>query len=52
MMRFLVQLNQMYIDTAQVVRLNNTFLEVTPDDLQGEFDIDVTGRGQGVPAGA
>ena len=41
MMRFLVQLNQMYIDTAQVVRLNNTFLEVTPDDLQGEFDIDV-----------
>jgi hypothetical protein len=31
----------MYVDQTQVVRLNNTFLEVTPEDLQGEFDIDV-----------
>jgi hypothetical protein len=41
LLRFLVRLDQMYVDQAQVVRLNNTFLEVTPDDLQGDFDIDV-----------
>ena len=41
MMRFLVELNQRYIDQPQVIRLKNTMLEVTPDDLSGEFDIDV-----------
>ena len=41
MMRFLVELNQRYIDQPQVIRLKNTMLEVSPDDLKGEFDIDV-----------
>ena len=41
MLRFLVELNQKYIDQPQVIRLKNTMLPVTPDDLKGEFDIDV-----------
>ena len=40
-MRFLVDLNQRYIDQAQVVRLQNQMLQISPDDLKGEFDIDV-----------
>lgn len=41
LLRFLVELNQRYIDQPQVIRLKNTTLEVSPDDLKGEFDIDV-----------
>ena len=41
MLRFMVELNQRYIDQPQVIRLSNKTLEVTPDDLSGEFDIDV-----------
>ena len=41
MLRFLVELNQRYIDQPQVIRLANKMLEVSPDDLRGEFDIDV-----------
>jgi len=41
MLRFLVELNQRYIDQPQVIRLQNTMLQVSPDDLKGEFDIDV-----------
>ncbi|MBQ9566198.1 MAG: hypothetical protein IJU98_11490 [Synergistaceae bacterium] len=41
MMRFLVGLNQRYIDQAQVIRLENQALPISPDDLTGEFDIDV-----------
>ena len=41
MLRFLVELNQRYIDQMQVIRLNNTMLQISPDDLKGEFDIDV-----------
>ena len=40
-LRFLVELNQRYIDQPQVIRLKNQMLEVSPDDLKGEFDIDV-----------
>ena len=40
-MRFLVELNQRYIDQSQVIRLKNQMLEISPDDLRGEFDIDV-----------
>ena len=40
-LRFLVELNQRYIDQPQVIRLKNQMLQVTPDDLRGEFDIDV-----------
>ncbi len=41
MVRFLIELNQKYIDQPQVVRLQNTMLQISPDDLSGEFDIDV-----------
>ena len=41
MLRFLVELNQRYIDQPQVIRLKNTMLQISPDDLKGEFDIDV-----------
>ncbi|MBR1603845.1 MAG: hypothetical protein IJ667_10450 [Synergistaceae bacterium] len=41
LLRFLVRLNQQYIDQAQVIRLNNQPLEISLDDLSGEFDIDV-----------
>ena len=41
MMRFLVELDQKYIDQPQVIRLQNEPLEISPDDLKGEFDIDV-----------
>ena len=40
-MRFLVELNQRYIDQPQVIRLKNEMLQISPDDLKGEFDIDV-----------
>ena len=40
-LRFMVELNQKYIDQAQVIRLKNKMLQITPDDLKGEFDIDV-----------
>ncbi|MBQ7262474.1 MAG: hypothetical protein IJR14_02025, partial [Synergistaceae bacterium] len=41
LMRFLVELDQRYIDQPQVIRLQNAPLEISPDDLRGEFDIDV-----------
>ena len=41
MLRFLVELNQRYIDQPQIIRLKNTMLEISPDDMKGEFDIDV-----------
>ena len=40
-LRFLVELNQRYIDQPTVIRLKNQMLQVTPDDLKGEYDIDV-----------
>ena len=40
-MRFLVELNQRYIDQPQVIRLENQMLQISPDDLRGDFDIDV-----------
>ena len=40
-MRFLIELNQRYIDQPQVIRLQNQMLQISPDDLDGEFDIDV-----------
>jgi len=39
--RFLVALNQRFIDQPQVIRLTNESLLVRPDDLQGNFDLDV-----------
>ena len=40
-LRFLIELNQRYIDQPQVIRLQNQMLEISSDDLKGEFDIDV-----------
>lgn len=40
-LRFLVELNQKYIDQPTVIRLKNQMLQITPDDLKGEYDIDV-----------
>ena len=37
--RFLISLNQQYIDEPQVIRLLNKKLEITPDDLDGKFDL-------------
>ena len=41
MLRFLVELNQKYMDQDQVIRLKNQALQISADDLKGEFDIDV-----------
>lgn len=46
--RFLVYLNQRYIDQEQVIRVFNQPLVIAPDDLQGDLDIIVkTDIGQG-----
>ena len=46
LMRFLVELNQRFIDQKIVLRLFNTTLEITPDDLEGDFDLQInTGVG-------
>ena len=37
----MVELNQKYIDQSQVIRLKNQMLQISPDDLRGDFDIDV-----------
>lgn len=37
--RFLVKLNQMFMDQEQVIRLLNRSLTIQPDDLEGNFDI-------------
>lgn len=39
--RFLIQLNQRYLDQEQIVRLQNEALEFSPDDLSGDFDLSV-----------
>jgi len=36
---FLIELNQKFIDKNQVIRLTNKELEITPDDLDGKFDL-------------
>jgi hypothetical protein len=39
--RFLIQLNQRYLDQPQIVRLQGAVLEFAPDDLYGDFDLSV-----------
>jgi hypothetical protein len=39
--RFLIGLNQRFIDQPQVIRLENEPLVIRGDDLQGNFDLDV-----------
>jgi hypothetical protein len=42
MFRFLVTLNQKFIDQETTIRVANKPLKVTPDDLAGEFDLVVS----------
>lgn len=37
--RFMIGLNQKFIDEKTVIRLTNKSLEISPDDLQGNFDL-------------
>jgi hypothetical protein len=37
--RFLIKLNQKYIDQAQIIRLQNEAIPFEPMDLEGEFDL-------------
>ena len=39
--RFVVSLIQKFVDQPTVVRLTNKSLTITPDDLRGEFDLEV-----------
>lgn len=46
LMRFLVELNQRFIDQRIVFRFLNSMLDITPDDLEGDFDLQInTGVG-------
>lgn len=40
--KFLVTANNKFIDQNTVVRLNNEYLDIAPDDLTGEFDLTVS----------
>jgi hypothetical protein len=48
--RLLVEMNAMFVDQEQVVRLTQgKYLQIRPDDLKGEFDLDIAagiGAGQ------
>ena len=44
--RFLIELNQKFIDQETVIRLTNEQLTIRPDDLNGDFDL-VTNGGMG-----
>ena len=39
MLRYLVMLNQRYMDTAQMIRVFGVPLQVAPDDIRGDLDI-------------
>ena len=39
--RFLIKLNQMYLDEPQIVRLQNDIIQFAPDDLDGDYDLSV-----------
>jgi len=39
--RFLIRLNQLYLDQPQIVRLQNEALEFSGDDISGDFDLSV-----------
>lgn len=40
--RFLVSLNQKFVDQSTVIRLTNESLQINPEDLQGNFDLIVS----------
>jgi hypothetical protein len=37
--RFLIKLNQHYMDQEQIIRLQNEMIQFSPDDLLGEYDL-------------
>lgn len=39
--RFLIQLNQRYLDQEQIVRLQNKTINFAPDDIMGDYDLSV-----------
>jgi hypothetical protein len=39
--RFLIRLNQLYLDAPQVMRLQNDIIHFSPDDLDGDYDLSV-----------
>ena len=47
--RFLIELNQRFITQDIVIRLTNERLQISPEDIRGEFDLEVSaGIGVGV----
>ncbi|RLI97986.1 MAG: hypothetical protein DRP00_03005 [Candidatus Aenigmatarchaeota archaeon] len=47
--RFLIELNQRFITQDIVIRLTNERLQISPEDIRGEFDLEVSaGVGVGV----
>ena len=47
--RFLVELNQRFITQDVVIRLTNQTLTISPDDIKGDFDLEINaGMGVGV----
>ncbi|RLE46024.1 poly(3-hydroxybutyrate) depolymerase [Candidatus Woesearchaeota archaeon] len=47
--RFLIELNQRFITQDIVIRLTNERLRISPEDIKGEFDLEVSaGMGVGV----
>lgn len=45
--RFMITLNQKFIDVDTVIRLTNETLNISPEDLSGEFDL-VVNAGMGI----
>ena len=43
--RHLIQLNQMYLDQEQVIRLQNKTINFSPDDIMGDYDLSVDASG-------
>lgn len=47
--RFLIELNQRFITQDVVIRLTNQILQISPDDIRGDFDLEINaGMGVGV----
>lgn len=48
MFRFLIKMNQLFINQEMVIRLTNGPMQISPDDLEGRFDLEVNaGMGAG-----
>jgi hypothetical protein len=39
--QFLIEMNQHEVDQDMVVRLTGEYLKITPDDLKGQFDVEI-----------